>query len=341
MTDRRSFHPPNQNALRGAMPIEIGIVNNMPDAAVRSTELQFRSLLARAAGPLDIRLHLFMIPEILRSTEARSAMSSRYTSVERIQDFSLDALIVTGCEPKAADICDEPYWAALTRLVDWSRMHTISTIWSCLAAHGAVQHLDGIGRRALKRKRFGVFDCDLRCRTFLEEAPSFQIRVPHSRFNELDESQLTENGYTILTASREAGVDAFFKRDKSLFLFFQGHPEYDRRALLHEFRRDLLRFVRRESGYCPSTPRNYFGQDTYQAINKLLEDAGPTLDVSLMDVAIEQGERAICVDWFSWATYIYKGWLSTIANEKLAFSSTRSDGVCLSHYSDEFISSIS
>src|SRR5207247_7121462 len=39
------------------------------------------------------------------------------------------------------------------------RSHTHSAVWSCLAAHAALLHIDGIGRRALSDKRFGVFDC--------------------------------------------------------------------------------------------------------------------------------------------------------------------------------------
>lgn len=38
--------------------IHVGLVNNMPDAALRTTELQFARLLKDAAGPLDVRLRL-------------------------------------------------------------------------------------------------------------------------------------------------------------------------------------------------------------------------------------------------------------------------------------------
>ena len=49
----------------------------------------------------------------------------------------------------------------MSKLVDWAKDHTASTIWSCLAAHAAVLHSDGIERRALEHKLFGVFDCRL------------------------------------------------------------------------------------------------------------------------------------------------------------------------------------
>ena len=64
-------------------------------------------------------------------------------------DTRLDGLIVTGTEPKSKNLDDEPYWAALPQVIDWAREHTHSTIWSCLAAHAAVLHTDGIERRPL------------------------------------------------------------------------------------------------------------------------------------------------------------------------------------------------
>ena len=38
----------------GGVPITIGLVNNMPDAALKFTELQVRDLLARADAALSI-----------------------------------------------------------------------------------------------------------------------------------------------------------------------------------------------------------------------------------------------------------------------------------------------
>ena len=50
----------------------------------------------------------------------------------------LDGLIVTGNEPKSKSLKDEPYWPALSQVIDWVRVHTYSTICSCRAAHAAV-----------------------------------------------------------------------------------------------------------------------------------------------------------------------------------------------------------
>ena len=51
MTDIEKFQL-GGHGVRGA--IQIGLVNNMPDAAMRGTELQFARLLKEAAGALDV-----------------------------------------------------------------------------------------------------------------------------------------------------------------------------------------------------------------------------------------------------------------------------------------------
>ena len=56
--------------------IHVGLVNNMPDAALRATELQFARLLKASAGTLDVRLRLFSLGSIPRSDETRARMAA-------------------------------------------------------------------------------------------------------------------------------------------------------------------------------------------------------------------------------------------------------------------------
>src|SRR6185437_3300038 len=99
----------------------------------------------------------------------------------------------------------------------------------------AVLHRDGIERRPLAEKCFGVFECARAGGdALLADAPA-HLRVPHSRHNGLDEAELSAAGYRILTRSATAGADIFARQERSLFLFFQGHPEYDATSLLREY----------------------------------------------------------------------------------------------------------
>ena len=247
--------------LNAANCVTIGFVNNMPDAAVEATERQFTDLIRAATPNAVVLLKLFSIPQVPRGAEMRLALAERYRDIAELWDTPLDGLIVTGTEPRAKNLMDEPYWETLSALVDWAKRHTASTIWSCLAAHAAVLHADGIERRALTEKCFGVFDCRLAADHPLTQHFPEPLWVPHSRYNDLPERALTSCGYRILTRSAEAGVDAFARQDGSFFLFFQGHPEYDADTLLREYRRDAARFLGGEREHYPATPVGYFNDE--------------------------------------------------------------------------------
>src|SRR6202035_5661506 len=104
----------------GSEWIEVGLLNNMPEAALEATEQQFLDLLSAAAGDSWIHLRFFSLPGVPRSERARNYLSRSYGDVDEIRHADLDALIVTGTEPKAANLADEPYWEAFTQLVDWA-----------------------------------------------------------------------------------------------------------------------------------------------------------------------------------------------------------------------------
>src|SRR5579872_1754059 len=148
---------------RSAGCIDIGLLNNMPDGALHSTERQFFTLLNAAAGGVVVRLSLFALPEVPRSDSAQDHIRRFYSGIGDLWSRRLDGLIITGTEPRTANLRDEPYWGSMTRVLDWAAENTHSTICSCLAAHAAVLHLDGIERRRLADKRFGLFQCNPAC----------------------------------------------------------------------------------------------------------------------------------------------------------------------------------
>jgi homoserine O-succinyltransferase len=221
--------------------ITIGLINNMPDEALKATERQFLSLLDSASDGMQIRLLHYMLPDVPRQETARRYLNSFYASVEDLWDGHLDGLIVTGREPLASNLKQEPYWESFTRLAEWAESNTYSTVWSCLAAHAAVLHLDGIVRVRRNDKLFGIFECARAAEHPLTSATPSRFRLPHSRWNGAPEEDLTACGYSVLTRSADAGVDTFIKQRKKLFVFFQGHPEYEFDTLLREYRRVILK----------------------------------------------------------------------------------------------------
>src|ERR1700693_2527062 len=299
--------------------ITIGLVNNMPDSALKSTEAQFCGLLCEAAGDLDVSLRLFYLPEIPRSNVAMAHLVAHYAPIGEIWDTELDGLIVTGTEPKLPNLSAEPYGPPFTQLADWVEEQGISTVWSCLAAHCAVQYMDRIPRRALGEKRFGLFRCvNNQPRSPLQGCPSSWY-VPHSRYNELPEEALTFAGYRILTRSPQTGADIFLRVGATLHVFFQGHPEYDAGALGREYRRDVKRFLFGARDSYPEMPRGYFGPKAAQALSAFRDQAYRRAKVELISEFPNSFiDSTSTAPWHGQAVDIYRGWLTHITTQRSA-----------------------
>jgi homoserine O-succinyltransferase/O-acetyltransferase len=297
--------------------ITIGLVNNMPDAALSATETQFTRLLAAASDAVQVRLRFAYLPEVPRGPEARDHMAGTYWSINDLLDQSPEALIVTGTEPRSPELAEEPYWGSMVDLLQWAEAHTASSIWSCLAAHAAVQALDGIRRRRLPEKRFGVF-----AHTPLPSHPllrtvSSPLLTPHSRWNELPEPELRAAGYVIASASPETGADLFLRRGRSLLVCFQGHPEYEDTTLLKEYRRDVGRFLRGEHADWPVLPRGYFPAESLEVLASFRDRIGSVRDPGLLaEFPMAELSAQVRADWRPAAVGIYRNWLSLVAAAK-------------------------
>lgn len=297
-------------------PIVIGLVNNMPDAALRITERQVRDLLSRAAAEQPVSLRVFSLPELPRSEAGQLHVGKFHEPIAALWTSQVDALIVTGTEPKAVTLRDEPYWPTLTRLVDWAEENTSSTVWSCLAAHAAAHYLDGIERQPLDGKLSGVFECDKATDHPLVDGGPPRWYVPHSRHNELPERALLRANYHILTHSPEVGADMFVKQRKSLFLFLQGHPEYDATALFGEYRRDIRRYLAGDSDCYPKLPHGYFDRETSETMLAFRERALRQRDIALLPDFPAAAGRQLADPWRPAATRLYANWLTYLVERR-------------------------
>ncbi len=291
-------------------PLRIGIVNNMPDSALVATERQFTTLVRNTSGgPVDISL--YFIPGLPRGDDARTTLASRYRPISELDHAGLDALVITGNEPRAARLDEEPYWQELTGVIDWARTNTRSTLWSCLAAHAAILHLDGIERRRLPQKKHGVLPCSVSAlhRQFLPET----LAVCHSRLNEAPKEALVAAGYEILSEAPVDHVDIFAKDFGSRFLFLQGHPEYDADSLMREYRRDVGRFLNGYRETYPEVPEHYFDSDTVIRMANYRHLAERTRDIRLFESFPPVTLRAGLEDMLAQsAAAIFRFWLAEV-----------------------------
>jgi homoserine O-succinyltransferase len=291
--------------------INVGLINNMPDSALIATERQVFGLLNAAAGRLPVRLRFYALPNVPRTDWGRQYMRRFYCDIDDLPDADLDGLIVTGAEPRTPNLADEPYWRPLGQLIDWAQENTVTAVWSCLAVHAAILYLEGIDRHPLVDKCIGIFEQTKMLNHPLMKGVPSRVRIPHSRWNEVREDTLKSRGYSILTKSADAGVDMFVKlRKKSLFVFFQGHPEYEAQSLLGEYRRDVGRFLRREMEAYPTMPKGYFDDQSQQLLANFRKRAlSNRCNELLARFPVERVAANLKCTWHSAGTRIYRNWL--------------------------------
>jgi homoserine O-succinyltransferase len=299
-----------------APPLTVGLVNLMSDAALQVTERQFRAVFAVASPRRPVLLRLFTLPEVARTRAGLSHLARHYERIEALWTSRLDGLIVTGAEPVTQRLQDEPYWPSLTRLADWAAANTASTIWSCLSAHAVALYLDGLARVPVGQKISGLYECQAIAPDPLLDGLPARWRWPHSRYNGLAEEALASHGYRILSRAGSAGADIFVKPHGSLFVFHQGHPEYDPGALVREYRRDVRRYILGERDTYPPLPEAVF-DERYAAHFAALRDRAERdrAAVSPDDFPTIPAAR-LAHGWREPAGRLYANWLGLLARSR-------------------------
>ena len=308
--------------------ITVGLINNMGDQALKTTERQFVSLVSEAAGDIGVSFRTFALKSTPRSPRALEFINARYEPASAVMDGELDALIVTGAQPQADRLSDEPYWEEMVELIEWAKLNTTSTIFSCLAAHAGVLHLDGVERRPLPDKCTGVFGFTAE-RTHPLVGMQGRVRpIPHSRYNGLLRRELEEAGYLVLTSSRGIGVDSFVKSFGSQFVFLQGHPEYDADSLAREYRRDMDRYLRGETERAPARPRDYFSAEAEAELQAMeRKPQGRRCEIHVKDTAIIDALAPAEAPWREAAIVFYRSWIEMITDADIKARAPQNAGI--------------
>lgn len=307
-----SAAPPNMSDARlwapSADPLVVGLVNCASAAARRTTERQFRELVIAGAGARRVEIRLLALPD-----------TAGMDGDDTWDEGGIDGLIVTGMEPRAAALPQEPCWPGLQRLADWAEAAGVPVIWSCLAAHAAVLHQSGVHRQLRAEKLSGVYECCKAVDHPLLAGLPLSWRVPHSRCNELDADALAARGYCVISRSAVAGADMFVREANSLSLFIQGHPEYDPHTLLLEYRRDVGRFLAGERDTYPALPENYFDAAVTAALLAFRAEALHARHPDrLAAFPMPLAAQGLAHPWRALAVGLYANWLSLLAARKAA-----------------------
>jgi homoserine O-succinyltransferase/O-acetyltransferase len=192
-----------------------------------------------------------------------------------------------------------------------------------------VLHLDRIERKRLPRKCSGVFASKCIAQDPLLDGLRWPLRIFHSRLNDLTESDLAARGYHVLTRADGAGVDIFMKRYGSLFVFFQGHPEYDPHSLRGEYLRDVGRYLNGKQDNYPTMPSDYFDDATTSYLEAIRLRAMTARERGLAAECREVLDRAsVSFDRRGAATTIFRNWLGYLVEAKTARVSANQLSAC-------------
>jgi len=290
--------------------LHIGLLNMMPDAALEATERQFFRLVGHSNQIAQFYMHPFSLSSIKRGVEATTHLKKHYKTFDEIKAQGIDALIISGAKPPQ-DLKRAPFYQQLKEVVDWSYEYVTSTLCSCLATHAVMQFKYGQKRQPVSKKHWGVFPHQVVDRDHpLLSGVSTRFDIPHSRFNEISESQFDEAGVKILAKS-SIGVHLAVSPDLFRIVFFQGHPEYDTISLLKEYKREIALYLEdKELGY-PPMPSNYLSIQNQTILNEYRTnlDSG---SMSFKDFPESLISTTLDNTWHDSANAIINNWIGCV-----------------------------
>ena len=257
----RTILPPERALHQDIRELHIGLLNMMPDAALKATERQFFRLVGESNQIAQLYIHPFTLPELPRSKKTQAYIDKYYEPFEDLQKNGLDALIITGANITQPNLEEEPFWKPLEAIMDWAWDNVTSTLCSCLATHAVMQFRYNQKRApfADQKKLWGVYGHRVVDRTHpLVRNMNTIFDVPHSRFNAISEEQFHEAGMKVLVRSDEAGPHIAVSADGFRLLCLQGHPEYDMISLLKEYQREVTLYKSGQRAEQPPFPEYYF-----------------------------------------------------------------------------------
>ena len=241
--------------------LHIGLLNMMPDAALDATERQFFRLVGQSNPIAQFYMHPFTLDDLPRSEEAQAYINEHYETFEQISGQGLDALIITGANVTQPDLSAEVFWNSLIAVADWAHENVTSTLCSCLATHAVLEFRYGQKREQQSRKKWGVFDHRVVDSMHpLVTDINTRFNVPHSRWNSVYASQFDQAELRTLVTGDDGCIHLATSKDGFRTVFFQGHPEYDTVSLLKEYKREVMRYVDRETDDYPPLPEHYLGE---------------------------------------------------------------------------------
>ena len=295
--------------------LHVGLLNMMPDAALEATERQFMRLVGSCNRIAQIYVHPFAVDAGVRGLKAREHIDRHYESFEDVRSSGLDALIISGANPAQPEMEDEPFWEPLVEVMEWASEHVCSVVCSCLATHAYLRHFHDVARRrCLPDKRWGVYEPRNVTSHPLIYDLNTRFDAPHSHVYEVTRADVEPVGVQVLSESEHAGIYLAVSADGFRFVFFQGHPEYDKVSLAKEYKREVTRFVSGERTTYPAYPERYFASAARQMLDRHRDKVMEAIARGVAPPAFPESELEPRLDntWTDTGKAMFNNWLGLV-----------------------------
>ena len=228
--------------------LEIGILNLMPKK--QDTEIQLLRELSNANKKMKITF--LNVISYKSKTTSPEYLEKFYSTFDEIKHKKFDGFIITGAPVEQMDFKEVDYWDELTKIIDWTKTNSKTTIYICWGAQAGLYYNYGIQKHLLPHKMFGIFEHQILDDSPILKGLSQNFKAPHSRHTEIYEEDILKNpDLTLVSKSDDAGVFIVENKAKTQ-IFVTGHFEYDLNTLDNEYKRDL------SCGLPIQEPKNYY-----------------------------------------------------------------------------------
>ena len=210
---------------------------------------------------------------------------------------------------------DEPFWEPLVEVMEWASEHVCSVVCSCLATHAYLRHFHGVARRrCLPDKRWGVYEPRNVASHPLIYDLNTRFDAPHSHVYEVTRADVEPAGVQVLSESEDAGIYLAVSADGFRFVFFQGHPEYDKVSLAKEYKREVTRFVSGERTTYPAYPERYFASAARQMLDRHRDKVMDAIARGAAPPAFPESELEPRLDntWTDTGKAMFNNWLGLV-----------------------------
>lgn len=291
--------------------LRIGIVDLMSGTAGKTATRLFSRMIASAAdgvaAPVRVST-LSLPPDGLLRRPADCGLNWRKVGTQ-------DAVIITGAEPRSAEVEADPLFAIVVRLLEAVADRVVSTLFSCFSAHAAIWSLYSAERTALREKLCGVFAHHVSIPDHpLVAGVSAAPAMPHSRWNRISRSLLHAKSVVPLMQLAADDWHLACSSDGLRYVFVQGHPEYERDTILREYRRDVRRFLTGATDRYPVLPTGYFDNGSAVRLAGFQEQATRRRDPATLESFPEHELVIRRQDWHDTARTVTKNWLNAVVN---------------------------